>query len=227
MVKTADLDQLKLLWQKHPAHQRYREKGSSAVLAPIVLIGGEAHLLFEKRAENLTHQPGEICFPGGRIEPGESARAAAVRETCEELVVDPEQIEIITPLDVQSGPSGAPLWPFAALIHDYRKTYSTAEVDHVFSVPIAWFMDHPPKTVTIDFVRELPEGFPFELIPGGRDYHWRGRPFEMYFYEHPHAVIWGITARIVERLTTVFRHDLIIDNNEKHLKKKIEQCGGE
>ena len=123
MVKTADIAQLKTIWQKQPAHKRYREKGSSAVLAPIVLTEGEACILFEKRSEDLKHQPGEICFPGGRIESGESARAAAIRETCEELVITPEQIEILTPLDVQSGPSGAPLWPFAALIHDYDGGY--------------------------------------------------------------------------------------------------------
>ena len=208
MVKTADIAQLKTIWQKQPAHKRYREKGSSAVLAPIVLTEGEACILFEKRSEDLKHQPGEICFPGGRIEPGESARAAAVRETCEELVITPEQIEILTPLDVQSGPSGAPLWPFAALIHDYDGGYSAQEVDHVFAVPITWFMEHPPQTVTIDYVRDLPEDFPFELIPGGKDYRWRGRPFEMYFYKHPHAVIWGITARIVMRLTMIFAGDL-------------------
>ena len=208
MVKQSHLEQLRALWEKQPAHKRYREKGSSAVLAPIVLMEDEACILFEKRAEDLKHQPGEICFPGGRIEAGESARAAAVREACEELIIDPSQIELLTPLDVQSGPSGAPLWPFVAMIYDYDGSYSSKEVDHTFAVPIAWFMEHPPKTVAIDYVRDLPEEFPYELIPGGKDYRWRGRPFEMYFYEHPHAIIWGITARIVNRLITVLAQDI-------------------
>ncbi len=209
MVKTADIHHLQSIWQKRPAHQRYREMGSSAVLAPILLMEDEAFILFEKRSLKLKHQPGEICFPGGRIEPGESARAAAVRETCEELIISPKQIEILTPLDVQSGPSGTPLWPFIALICDYHQTFSEAEVDHVFTVSIDWFLEHPPKTATIDFVRKFPEDFPFELIPDSKNYRWRNRPFEMYFYEHPHAVIWGITARIVTRLMTVLSQDMM------------------
>ncbi|NEU34154.1 CoA pyrophosphatase, partial [bacterium LRH843] len=57
-----------------------------AVLVPLVQKQDELHVLFEVRAHHLRRQPGEICFPGGKIEPNDSTpQDAAVRETTEEL----------------------------------------------------------------------------------------------------------------------------------------------
>ena len=52
-----------------------------AVLVPLVEANGELHLLYEVRAATLQRQPGEVCFPGGRIEEGETAVQCALRET--------------------------------------------------------------------------------------------------------------------------------------------------
>ena len=54
---------------------------SSAVLVPLIKQKGEYQVLFEVRSANLNRQPGEICFPGGRIEAGETPLAAAVQYT--------------------------------------------------------------------------------------------------------------------------------------------------
>ena len=68
----------------------------SAVLIPLVQVGGEWHILFEVRSFKMRKQPGDISFPGGRIDAtDQSPLAAALRETSEELGVDLEQITIL------------------------------------------------------------------------------------------------------------------------------------
>ena len=72
-------------------------------------------ILFEVRAAGLRHQPGEVCFPGGKIEKGEGAREAAARETCEELCLDRSGIEILGLVMETVNPSMAPA--FVYLVH--------------------------------------------------------------------------------------------------------------
>ncbi|MGZ4112577.1 MAG: NUDIX hydrolase, partial [Tumebacillaceae bacterium] len=84
-------------------HQQLRE---AAVLVPLIEQDGEIHVLFEVRAQSLRRQPGEICFPGGRLEQQDgSASETAIRETCEELGLRKEQIELVGELDVLVGHS--------------------------------------------------------------------------------------------------------------------------
>ena len=59
--------------------------GEYAVLVPLVERPEGLCLLYEVRADTLGRQPGEVCFPGGRLEPGEDAVSCALRETWEEL----------------------------------------------------------------------------------------------------------------------------------------------
>ncbi|HMA60291.1 MAG TPA: NUDIX domain-containing protein, partial [Halanaerobiales bacterium] len=59
-------------------------KAKYAVLVPMLRLEDKLHLIYEIRSEEIGTQPGEVSFPGGRIEEGETAREAAVRETEEE-----------------------------------------------------------------------------------------------------------------------------------------------
>ncbi len=188
-------DHIRGIWYGHRPGIPER-KGTSAVVIPLVKKDGEYHILFEQRASNLVHQPGEYCFPGGRVETGESPREAAIRETAEELLINPDQIEILAELDAQMGPTGAPIWPFAALLHDYRGTYSDAEVGKVFTIPLSWFKTYKPRRSVAELMTVPDEDFPYELIPGGKNYPFRRKKQEMIFYETPEAAIWGVTARI-------------------------------
>ncbi|MBR0411634.1 MAG: NAD(+) diphosphatase [Eubacterium sp.] len=183
-------------------------KGTAAVVIPLIRKDDGYHILYEQRAAGLAHQPGEICFPGGIVEVGESPREAAVRETTEELLVDPDQIEILAALDAQMGPSGAPVWPFAALLHDYHDTYSESEVGKVFSVPLSWFKSHEPLKRMAELVTRPGEDFPYELIPGGENYPFRKKKQEIVFYRTPEAVIWGVTAKITEDFICKIRKEV-------------------
>lgn len=183
---------------------RKRPRGSSAVLIPILIRDGEYRLLFEVRSSDLKTQPGEVCFPGGGMEKDETPRQTAVRETMEELLVTENQIEIIGKLDPSTTPSNAPLWSYIAVLHDYLGNWSADEVDHVFEVPLKYFMDTEPRHELVD-LRQVPhDDFPFELIPGGHSYNWRMKKHEILFYP-TEPVIWGMTARLIYHLTWMIR----------------------
>ena len=66
----------------------------SAVLIPLIQKDDGYHILFEVRSKKLQHQPGEVCFPGGRVEERETTLEAAVRETKEELLIDDSQLKL-------------------------------------------------------------------------------------------------------------------------------------
>ncbi|MGN0362695.1 MAG: NUDIX hydrolase [Bilifractor sp.] len=180
-----------------PGYPEYSMAQTAAVLVPLVEADGELHLLFESRAVSLHAQPGEICFPGGRLEKMENPVQAAVRETVEELLVAESQIEVIGQMDGVMGPAGAPVWPVAGILHDYQNTWSADEVDHTFLVPLAWFQKNKPEVYEAQIITQPVGDFPFDLIPHGKDYPWRRKKHLVYFYRTPAGVIWGMTGHIV------------------------------
>ena len=93
-------------------------KGSYAVLVPLVERGGELSLLYEVRSAKLKRQPGEVCFPGGRMEPGESPVECALRETWEELGIPQEKIRVIAPLDYVYHRAGFLLYPILGQLEE-------------------------------------------------------------------------------------------------------------
>ena len=170
----------------------------AAVLIPLIPgKSGGTEILFEQRALDLDVQPAEICFPGGGIEVGETPLEAAVRETCEELLLQREQIRVLGETEGTRNAGIITIHAFLGELSDYTGTYFKQEVDHVFSVPVSWFMEHEPETYMATVTTIPDEDFPFELIPGGRDYPWRSRRHPIYFYRHPEGVIWGLTALIL------------------------------
>lgn len=85
---------------------RIEKEKVSAVLIPLIKKDDGYHILFEVRSNKLSHQPGEICFPGGKKELGETSMQTAVRETCEELLVSKSDIKFYGPLDYFLSPAG-------------------------------------------------------------------------------------------------------------------------
>lgn len=180
------------------APRRY-PKGSAAVLIPLVLEKDGLKILYELRSSKLTVQPAEVCFPGGGIEKDETPEQAAIRETCEELLIGEDQIEIVAPMEVTIGPSGAPLWPFVGILHDYQGTYSTDEVEKTFTLSYDWLLHHRPERHMTNLVTEPGADFPYDLIPGGESYHWRKKRYDILFYRETNPQLWGVTARLTDR----------------------------
>ncbi|QZA32749.1 CoA pyrophosphatase [Hydrogenibacillus sp. N12] len=170
-----------------------------AVFLPVVERDGEAHLLFEVRARTLRRQPGEVSFPGGRVEPDDASPAeTALREAAEELGLSRERLSLWSKL-------GILLPPYQAAVHAYVGEIpaseairpNPAEVDHVFTVPVGWFLVHPPEVYEATLTLLPGDDFPFERIPGGRSYPFRRRTIPELFYLTDRHVIWGLTARLV------------------------------
>ena len=206
-----ELAQMSRIWGSRRAGRLEKEKiRRAAVLVPLIQKGGEYHVVFEVRAGSLKTQPGEICFPGGAVERGETPKQAAVRETMEELLINRCQIRVIAPLDVLEAPGAMEISPFLGALQGYRWSYSEAEVDHTFSVPLRWFAEHEPERYETELVTVPEETFPFEDVPGGRDYHWRRGHYDVYFYRREEGIIWGMTAKILRSLAEMYREDILL-----------------
>ncbi len=177
----------------------------AAVLIPLIRRDDGVTVLLEQRSHTLAVQPGEVCLPGGRIEAGESPLEAAVRETCEELLVLANQIDVLGSLGAMEGPGGLPLHAFVGELSAYADTWSSDEVDHTFELPLDWLVAHAPDVYQVRQAPSFPDDFPWELVPGGRAYPWRGRVHEVPFYPGTTPVVWGTTARVLERFCQLLR----------------------
>ncbi len=168
-----------------------------ALLIPLIKEEGMDCMLFEKRARHLRRQPGEICFPGGKLEPEESYLECAIRETMEELLLMKHQINVIGTGDLYISPFNLMIHTYIGEIKDYRDTFSVAEVEEVIKVPLDFLREHPPQIYEGKLINEPAEDFPYELIPGGVNYPWAKGSHEVLFYRYEDCIIWGMTAHIV------------------------------
>jgi len=143
---------------------------------------GETHLIFTRRTEDLATHKGQISFPGGAWEPSDpSLEATALRETEEELGIDPGQVQILRQLpDVPTVSSNFTITPFLARLAaepSYRP--DEREVAEVIEVPLAALRD--------------PGIFWEEVWPAEE-----GGSRTVYFYRYGKHIIWGATARILK-----------------------------
>ncbi len=154
----------------------------SAVL--VVVHDGRSgpELLFTKRAQHLTNHRGEISFPGGRLEPGESPADAALREAWEEVALPPESVEVLGELDhLSTVVSNSHIVPVVATVSERPELHPHAgEVDRILWVGL-------DELAAADTYRE----------------EWWGiddleRP--IHFFELDDETIWGATARMVHQL---------------------------
>lgn len=174
-----------------------------AVVVPY--LEAEKSILFEVRADTLKRQPGEVSLPGGCVEKGESFCAAAVRETAEELLVPPAHISIKAQLDILVHFGASVIYPYVATLQQYQYTYSKDEVKEVFCVPFAYFLHTEPQVYKNEVsVTAVDEHFPYNLV-GTQPYPWAKGKSEVLFYQYENRVIWGMTAKLVHNLATLYR----------------------
>jgi len=203
---------LKLAINQQPAGiDRWDRLWDAAVLVPLVYENGVLGILFEVRATTLRRQPGEICFPGGKYECKDKSFAnTAIRETCEELGLELQDLELLGELDALVTHSGPILHPFVGKIKYTEKIrFNPAEVDCIFTVPLKYLLECEPRIGYVQLADKPRDDFPFELVPD-RVRNWRyHKEYKVYFYEYQDKVIWGLTARMLyaflERYRTLLR----------------------
>ncbi len=183
----------------------------TAVLLPLFKKEGEWHILFEERAAHI-QQGGEICFPGGRMDPqdqGDSERCA-LRETIEELGINRERISIIGALGCEPAMRGMLVDVFVGIldITDPEELDFNDEVARVFSIPLTYFLEQQPQVyqvasqmspVVTDESGVEKVLFPAKELKIPKKYHkpWGHHFFDIFVYEWADATIWGLTARLL------------------------------
>ena len=173
-----------------------------AVLIPWVKTEDGESLLLEVRSEKVK-QPGEVCFPGGRVEPGETTAEAAVRETCEELGLTTGDIEVITELEPLIMGDGREVHPVSARlrISDIGSLdLSKDEVAEVFLLPAAWLAEHEMQH--FDLAVTPDEDLPEKLLGYLSHYGSYRKTGQTDYMEYEGHGIWGLTARIIVRYVT-------------------------
>lgn len=183
---------------------KYRK---AAVMILLAEENDETYILFEKRALTLKSQPGDVSLPGGVLEENETPQEAAVRECMEELNVEKDDIKVIGPMDYFISPYGTIIYPFVGEIKKIEINPNKSEVDHMFKVPLKYFIENEPECYVLDFGPYLKDDFPFHLIEKGKDYNFsKGQLYE-YFYTYNDYVIWGFTASIIKRFVEIIKED--------------------
>jgi 8-oxo-dGTP pyrophosphatase MutT (NUDIX family) len=179
----------------------------SAVILPLIEENGGLSVLFEVRAQSLNRQPGEICFPGGRIEPGETPLAAAVRETTEELTMDKACIHVLGPLPIVASPIGVMLFPYVGLLAGSCKIRpSKQEVAECFTVPLAYLLQTEPVIGKMEMATRPLADIPADVLPDGYSPDWKRRhTYPVWFYRYEQRVIWGLTGRVLATFIDVCR----------------------
>lgn len=173
-----------------------------SVLLPLIDIDGELHLIYEVRSKSI-RQPGEISFPGGKIEENESPEYAAIRETCEELGMEESNIEVLAELDYATSKSGSFVYTFLGYIKNidaYKINYSSDEVSELFFVPLSYFLENEPDQYYMNYYPKADNDFPYHMVNEGKNYNWERIRHPVYFYKYKDYIIWGLTAKITYSL---------------------------
>lgn len=183
-----------------------------AVLIPLIYVDEKLHLLYEVRSKNLDTQPGEISFPGGKVELDETFKEAAIRETHEELRLSSKKIKVLGELDYIILPYNISIYPYVASLNDIKIeniNFSEDEVHEIFTVPIKFFLENEPMEHKVDLNPKPNEQFPYHLIENGEDYDWRTGNYPVYFYKYNKYIIWGITARITKNFIDILKNKTV------------------
>ncbi len=154
----------------------------AAVLIAVWLRPTGAQLILTKRASHLQHHPGQIAFPGGKVDAGDDgAVGAALRETHEEVGLPPERVQVLGILPPHETVTGFSVTPVLGLVRDdFIPIPEAGEVEEVFTVPLCHVLD--PGRYRIE--RRL----------------WRGEWRRYYAVPYGPYYTWGATARILRGL---------------------------
>ncbi|HJV25667.1 MAG TPA: CoA pyrophosphatase [Aromatoleum sp.] len=161
---------------------------AAAVLVPLVARSDDVMVLLTRRTDHLRHHPGQISFPGGRVEKTDvSAVMTALRETEEEIGLSQDKVELLGELPEYVTGTGFRITPVVGLVHPpFELRLDAFEVAEAFEVPLSYFLD------------------PANHQRHSREYQGRMRQY----YAMPYAghFIWGATAGMLVSLYRYLNH---------------------
>lgn len=213
-MNTGRFIQLRKLLSQPPGILGRAHYQSTAILVPLVVKEDGLHLLFEKRAAHIP-QGSEICFPGGYFDTKSDVEPldTALRETEEELGLKRDKIDVLGQLETLVSPRGIIVECFLAVIDcdGDQLVLDPREVAGIFTVPLAWFAEHPPQIyhsrVELQSSYVDDNGEEHILLPVdelGLPARYKNRRSEwmqrVVVYRRRPDIIWGLTAAVVENL---------------------------
>lgn len=166
-------------------YDEVRPPVAAAVLVPVVLHPSPTVLL-TLRTTKLSSHAGQVAFPGGRMEPGESAEQAALREAWEEISLGPALPKVMGRLPDHLTGTGYRITPVVALLHPPLKLVpEPGEVDLIFEYDLKRLLD--------------------PALPQRQKAQFRGRERAFWVWPHERHYVWGATAAILRNLALVLR----------------------
>ncbi len=158
----------------------------SAVLLPIYYKEGQCYIVFTRRTEKVKEHKGQISFPGGARQDGESLLETALRESQEEISLSTADVEVLGELDdTVTVVSNFIVTPFVGVIPWPNSLKADGwETDELIEVPIAALLDKSSREDKDEVIE--------------------GKPVTSYFYHYGGRVIWGATARILHQFLDIF-----------------------
>ena len=161
-----------------PPDRNLRDAG---VLMPVLDRETGPSLVLTKRTSTLKHHPGQIAFPGGKVDEGDDGVVdAALREANEEIGLPREKVDVIGTLPFHETVTGFKVTPVLALVEDFAPAPEAGEVAEVFEVPFAYVMRRSNYTV--------------------QSRRWRGARRAYFAVPYGPYYIWGATARMLRAL---------------------------
>ena len=144
----------------------------AAVLVPLVDRPDGLTVMLTQRTAHLAHHPGQISFPGGRLEAADiSPEDGALRETFEEIGLEPRHVEILGRLDTYVTRTGFEVTPVVGVVTPpFTLTLDTFEVADVFEAPLAFVLDPASRQVGMNRINGIARRF--HAIPYGNRYIW-------------------------------------------------------
>jgi 8-oxo-dGTP pyrophosphatase MutT (NUDIX family) len=174
---------VKQVLQAHPRRElSVPGRRLAAVLMPLYCHNGEYGVIFTKRSQMVYHHRGQISFPGGGHESQDpSLQHTALRESAEEIGLQPTDVQVLGQLDdLLTSNSNYLVRPFVGTIpYPYPFQIDRRETASIIEVPLAFLRQHNPAT---EEVRE-----------------YEGRQVRSFFFPYEGHLIWGATAKILKQ----------------------------
>jgi len=176
-----------ILSQRQQQHIIDTSRVPSAVLVPIYIKRGKYYILFTKRTETVKEHKGQISFPGGTYEERDKTLLnTALRESFEEIGLTSGDVEVLGKLDdYPSMTSNYIITPFVCLIPwPYQFKIDREEVEEIIEAPIAALMNDNNLRLETEILNK--------------------KTITLYFYHYQDKIIWGATARILNKFLDIF-----------------------
>ncbi|MAI89242.1 CoA pyrophosphatase [Ponticaulis sp.] len=165
-----------------PEDERARLRDASVLIGIVDRHNGDPSVILTERPKTMAKHPGQVAFPGGKVDPvDKGVVAAALREAHEEVGIEPEDVSLLGRSDLYLTRTGFRITPVIGLLpSDFVAQPDPHEVDDVFETPLSFLMNpdnHIKKTAI-----------------------WRGAPRTYLEMPHNGRYIWGVTAGVIRAL---------------------------